>query len=139
MRTQDGHLHLEDTFDGRHAQTTSVKLTKIAFRKPHGFAIDVPTEFFESVVTQMSRYKSRTTYKERYHLLAIHFFPTETRFICGNGARFVVLTTSSSFARYLHFFIHSAHKGAAALHVRSHGTGTQASPYRISLMSSKYI
>lgn len=65
----------------------------LAMSKPKtGFKYEFKTEHFTTGVRTSAKYVARDNYMPRFRMICLHFFKQETRFICGDGSRFGILT-----------------------------------------------
>lgn len=69
---------------------------KISIKKPKsGFSFTLSNEDFKSGVNLVGAFADME-YKVKYQMICLHFLKDETRFICGNGLRFVIFSSKLS-------------------------------------------
>lgn len=107
--SQDSLLEVELEQDILHIRDVSskskkkVKLQTIAkghsftLKRPSGgFSFSLSKEEFKTGVSFVGAYASDLGYKIKYQMVCLHFLKNETRFVCGDGMRFVVFSEKLS-------------------------------------------
>lgn len=102
-QSKDIPLELElenDVLSIRDVSSKSKKKIKLqTLNKSHDFKIKRPSTGFSFIMTKedfkngiqsVSAYASTMDYKVKYQMVCLHFLKNETRFICGDGLRFVI-------------------------------------------------
>lgn len=88
-------LHIKDSTS---KSKKKVKLQTLA--KDHPFKIKKPTNGFSFSLNReqfsnmyfVGGFQAKGSDKPRYHMVCMHFFKGETRFVCGDGRRFAICT-----------------------------------------------
>jgi len=98
LETRNGTMSLRDLSVPRKKVATLKSIDRhhqISIKKPaesNSFSFSFEGSVFSKIVDTLSKYSLELAHKRRYQMLCMHFKEDESRFVCGDGMRFGVLT-----------------------------------------------